>query len=351
MSSYSSVYHRARADHRLFAVLFELTYRCNLDCFFCYNDTSLQGELLGLTEYQAMLDDLAEMGVVQVTLSGGEPLAHPDFFAIGAHARRRGFVVRIKSNGHALDRRKVRRIMQEVDPFIVEISLHGARPETHDRQTRVPGSFDQLMANVEVMRELGLRIQFNSTLTAWNENEFEDMFALADRLQTRLQFDPQVTQKDDGDRSPLAITATKEAIDRLFRIQRKRNLARRESGRSAATKRRQENIPEVNHCGAGTSSLTIDPYGNVYPCVQWRRAVGSVREVSVPVIWSSSFELARVRQDSRDVKQHLERAGSGIRMVGFCPGIAEQIGGSPWHVYPHARERLALSLKVVEDNG
>jgi MoaA/NifB/PqqE/SkfB family radical SAM enzyme len=348
MSSYSAIYHRARASHRLYAVLFELTYRCNLDCFFCYNDTSLPGELLGVSEYRSMLDDLADMGVVQVTLSGGEPLAHPEFFAIGAHARTRGFVVRIKSNGHALDRRKVRRIMEEIDPFMVELSLHGARPETHDRQTRVPGSFDQLMANVAVMRELGLRIKFNSTLTAWNEGEFEAMFALADRVQVPLEFDPLVTQKDDGDRSPLRITASNAAIAKLMRVQRDRSLAAARRHETPAKQGRNEHIPEVNHCGAGTASLTVDPYGNVYPCVQWRRELGNVRQTSLPQMWSSSLELARVRQESRDVKQRLEREKPGIRTVGFCPGVAEQLGGNAAKVYPQAEDRLALSLALVD---
>ena len=40
--------------------------------------------------------------MLNLTLSGGEPLAHPDFFLLGSRARELGFVVRVKSNGHAL---------------------------------------------------------------------------------------------------------------------------------------------------------------------------------------------------------------------------------------------------------
>ena len=119
---------------------------------------------------------------MNLTLTGGEPLAHPDFLALGARARELGFVVRVKSNGHALRGELARRLRDEIDPFLIEVSLHGATAATHDRQTRVPGSFDRLLANLRELRELGLRVKLNSTLTAWNEGEIAGMFALADAL-------------------------------------------------------------------------------------------------------------------------------------------------------------------------
>ena len=107
-------------ENRLFSVLIELTYRCNLDCFFCYNDLGLRGKPLAFEQYYALLQDLATMNVLNVALSGGEPLAHPDFFRIGARARDLGFVVRVKSNGHALRGELARRLRDDVDPFVVE---------------------------------------------------------------------------------------------------------------------------------------------------------------------------------------------------------------------------------------
>src|SRR4051812_17139184 len=248
-------------ENLLFSVLLELTYRCNLDCFFCYNDLSLKGEPLSREQYFRLLADLREMEVMNLTLSGGEPLAHPDFLALGARARELGFVVRIKSNGHALRGELARRIRDEIDPFLIEVSLHGATAAVHDRQTRVPGSFERLLANLAELRTLGLRVKLNSTLTAWNEGEIEAMFTLADALGLRLQVDPEVTPRDDGGREPLAVAPSPEGVLRLFRLQFER-------GRAAAA----GNPPEVarggddgtvptpvhKHCGAGSSGLAVD---------------------------------------------------------------------------------------------
>ena len=201
--AFTDTLQRTWRENILFSVLVELTYRCNLNCFFCYNDPHLRGAPLTTAQYVRFFEDLRELGALNLTFSGGEPLARADFFTLGRQARELGFVVRVKSNGHALNGRLARRLREEVDPFIVEISLHGARAETHDRQTRAPGSFGKLLANLGEMRALGLRIKLNSPLTAWNESEIEAMFALADDWDLPINIDPQITPRDDGDPGPL----------------------------------------------------------------------------------------------------------------------------------------------------
>ena len=64
-------------------MLLELTYRCNLDCFFCYNDTGLQGRAALAEQYRRLFEDLRDLRPLNLTLTGGEPLAHPEFFALG----------------------------------------------------------------------------------------------------------------------------------------------------------------------------------------------------------------------------------------------------------------------------
>lgn len=338
--------------HHLFSVMLELTYRCNLNCFFCYNDLGLKGQSLSTGDYLRLLRDLAALGVMNLTLTGGEPLAHPDFLRLGAEARGLGFVVRIKSNGHAFRGELARRIRREVDPFLVEVSLHGACAETHDRQTRIPGSFERLLDNLREMRALGLRVKLNSTLTRWNEDEIGAMFALADELGLRLQMGAEVSPRDDGDSEPLAITASLEGVRRLFRVNAER-AAKAMAGRDATGevgRAEDEMLPASSsdkHCGAGSSGLTIDPYGNVYPCVQWRRPVGNLHQRSIREIWSGSEELEEVRQVNREVRDMVAAQGTRGKLLGFCPGSAELATGSPSKLYA-AAERQADALERVQ---
>lgn len=339
-------------ENLLFSVLVELTYRCNLDCFFCYNDLALRGAPLSREQYFRFFDDLREMEVMNLSLSGGEPLAHPDFLALGARARELGFVVRIKSNGHALCGELARRVRDEVDPFLIEVSLHGASAATHDRQTRVPGSFDRLLANLEELNSLGLRVKLNSTLTAWNEGEIEGMFALADALGLPLQVDPEVTPKDDGSREPLQVAATREGVLRLFRLQFERG--RGAEGQAEVARGGDDGTlpaPVHKHCGAGSSGIAVDPYGNVYPCVQWRRPVGNLHQRSIQEIWRGSADLAEVRETTVEVKEKLHALGPGSHLLNFCPGSAATQTGSPLALYAAAAQRKELLEQVLEEEA
>jgi MoaA/NifB/PqqE/SkfB family radical SAM enzyme len=374
--SFGHLLQRTWRDNRLFSVLVELTYRCNLDCFFCYNDLALRGQPLSFEQYCDFFGDLRELEVLNLTLSGGEPLAHPDFLRLGARARELGFVVRIKSNGHALRGTMARRVRDEIDPFLIEISLHGATAAVHDRQTREPGSFDRLLQNLGELRRLGLRIKLNSTLTAWNEHEVEATMALADRLELPLQIDPEVTPRDDGSREPLSISPSREGVLWLFELLAKRAAAAQaapaedslagDTGagtggggtRVPVQAMRQADdglVPAAagKHCGAGSAGIAVDPYGNVYPCVQWRRPVGNLHEQSIRDIWAGSAALADVRALTVEAKKMVDGYGAAGAFLNFCPGNAAALGGDPLRVYPaaHSRMELAQEAQAAQEAG
>jgi MoaA/NifB/PqqE/SkfB family radical SAM enzyme len=353
--SFSSVVHKAWQRNQLFSALIELTYRCNLDCYFCYNDLSLRGQPLSRDQYFELLEGLRALGALNVVLSGGEPLAHPDFFEIGRRARELGFVTRVKSNGHALGRAVARRIREEVDPFVVELSLHGATAPTHDRQTRVPGSFDRLLENIGEAREAGLRLQINSTLTGWNEHELTQMIALVESLGIRMQIDPEVSPKDDGDSEPLSIRASREAVQQLFRLQAEQGERAASTGAGLGVVREGDDLlPEATpasrsskHCAAGSATIAVDPFGSVFPCVQWRRAVGNLHEHSIETIWGGAPELDEVRRTTEEVKAMIQSGGGARALMSFCPGAAESQTGSPLGLYPAAAARKGLREEAM----
>ena len=53
------------------------------------------------------------MQTLHLMLTGGEPMMHPDLFAIGSKARELGFVIRIRTNGHRLNRRTAERLKRQ----------------------------------------------------------------------------------------------------------------------------------------------------------------------------------------------------------------------------------------------
>ena len=328
--------------HILFSVMLELTYSCNLECFYCYNDVNATGRRMELEDYLRFLDEAQELGMMNLTLSGGEPLASPNFFDLGRAARDMGLVVRIKTNGHSLDKVTALRIKSEIDPFNLDISLHGANAESHDRQTQVPGSFGRLMQNLQTMREVGLRLKLNAVLTSWNENEIEAMYRLADDLGLNLQMSPLVSARDDGNRGPLAIAPSFRGVERLLVFQKKRRPTAENTDNGTGGDCEGDGPQLKQHCGAGASSVTVDPFGNVLPCVQWRQPMGNLHEQSISEIWATSSRLAEVRQITTDLKTTVEEIGPKADSVGFCPALAEQIEGTPLTFDKASWERLKI---------
>jgi len=336
--SFATTVKRTWNENRLMNALIELTYACNLDCVFCYNDRTLPGTPLSDEQYRVLLADLARMGVLNLSLSGGEPLAHPSFFEIGRHARELGFVVRIKTNGHAVKPSAAERIRREIDPFMVEVSLHGATAATHDRQTRVPGSFVRLVRHVRGMTSARLRVQINGVLTRWNEAEVQGMLELADGLGVRIQIDDEVKPRDDGDLAPLALGATVSGKQRYAEALRARSPGSIEP--LPGEERKAAMVGTRKHCGAGSNTIAVDPYGNVLPCVQWRVPVGNLHESSLLDIWTGSSDLDGVRETVEEVHRRLSQYGENGHASRFCPGAAHTHHGDALALYPAATERL-----------
>ena len=312
---------KIRRQGLLHGVMLELTYRCNLDCFFCYNDRGLSGRPLTLADYRKLLEDLARMQVLFLALTGGEPLVHKDFFAIGRRARELGFAIRVKTGAHGLKGRLARRLKDEVDPLLTEISLHGATAEVHDRQTRVAGSFEKLMAAMPELVDLGLRPAFVSTLTSWNEHQVEEMFALVDGLGVSLRFQGPVGPRDDGDRTPLSIQPSPEGWDRVAAIAKQRREPAPADMECAPPRPRDAGEPEP-HCGAGSEEILIDPFGAVVPCLHLRWPAGNVHDRPIEEIWRSHV-FGDARQLSLDSAERIRREGP-LKVLGapmFCPGM------------------------------
>src|SRR5512137_202397 len=80
-NAFQALMQRARREHILYAVDWEMTHGCNLACVMCYNVPRPEPEL-STDEGLALLDQIAEAGALELTLTGGEVLTRRDFFTL-----------------------------------------------------------------------------------------------------------------------------------------------------------------------------------------------------------------------------------------------------------------------------
>src|SRR6267142_3368123 len=152
------------------SALFELTFVCNHACSFCYNCPTGQKEMTTQEVFDA-LQKLADFNILYLTLSGGEPLVRKDFFEIARRARELGFALRIYTNAFLIDEAMAKRIREIANPIEIEISIHGARPETHEMLTCVPGSLQRVINAVKHLRAQGIKVNLKCPITRDNQEE------------------------------------------------------------------------------------------------------------------------------------------------------------------------------------
>lgn len=156
------------------ACQWEITCRCNLRCVMCYTDCFNRPEFvrqeLTTSEILRIMDELAEAGTLELCLTGGEPMARTDFFDIYEHAVRTGFLVTVFTNGTLVTETHADRFAA-LPPHRIEISLHGATPETFERITQGRGSHDRCLNAVKLLLDRHVPLALKTTAMTLNRHE------------------------------------------------------------------------------------------------------------------------------------------------------------------------------------
>ena len=308
MNAYDSILQRACERRIPICAYMEVTYRCNLRCMHCYADCRDQVGELSLDEIMRVLDQLADAGALFLNLTGGEIAFRPDFPDILAASRARGFAVRLLTNGTLFDDDLVDRIAVH-DPMSVEISLYAAHPDLHDRITGVPGSFEKSLAALRRCRARGLNIAVKTMLLRHNLDAFDALENLARDLDARFAFDYMLVPSDSGAQRMSEHGLTDEDLDRFFDRR-----ARATSEPALAPD------PAAPLCGAGTGTVAVNPFGEVFPCLAIRESVGNLRRESFSSIWRS-IRLDKLRKSRYSDLETCKGCSVSAYCI-RCPGTA-----------------------------
>lgn len=164
---------------------FELTARCNFRCPMCYvhltpEEVERQGRELTAEQWIGLARQAADRGMVFALLTGGEPFLRPDFFEIYHAMKAMGLMLSINSNGSMIQGEILERLKED-PPFRVNISLYGGSRETYRRMCG-NDAFDQVIANIRALKEAGIDVQINVSITPYNRDDLEQVWNLAQEL-------------------------------------------------------------------------------------------------------------------------------------------------------------------------
>lgn len=153
-------------------VVWETTYKCNINCIHCGSDcTSIPKENeLTTAECLDIIEDLADIGAKVVTLSGGEPLLRKDIGVLASRIRTLGMHVAFISNGYLLNE-EMAQMLYSVHPVAYGVSIDAADPYIHDYIRGKQGVFNHLETAIELLHKYKLNPNVVTTVHKLNYDQ------------------------------------------------------------------------------------------------------------------------------------------------------------------------------------
>ncbi len=291
------------SESRPYTLVAELTYACPLRCVYCSNpvDYARHADALDTDGWLKVLRDAEGLGVVQLNLTGGEPLLRKDLEALVAEAERLQLYTNLITSGIPATRERLARL-RDLGLDNVQISVQDVAAAGADR---IAGrhTFERKLRVARWVKELGLPLTLNIVLHRENLGHVEEMIAFAEEL--------------SADRLELANTQYLgwALVNRKALLPTAEQLAQAREIAAAARERlkgRMEILfvtpdyyverPKACMDGWGRRFLLVSPDGLVLPCHLAHTLPGltweSVRQRPLADIWHDSEALNAFRGEA-----------------------------------------------------
>jgi MoaA/NifB/PqqE/SkfB family radical SAM enzyme len=255
----------ADTDHPVLAHLIP-TRRCNIACAYC-NEYDHTSDPVPIAEMIRRVDLLANLGLSIITLSGGEPLLHPELDDLIRHIRKRGIIASLITNGYLLGVERIRRL-NEAGLEYMQISIDNMEPdETSMKSFRVLDSKLLLLAAYA-----DFDVNINSVLGAGVDRP-DDAYLIAERARD-LGFTSTVGIIHDSSGQLRPLTEKEQSVFHRIKALGKRSYSRIDQF--------QKNIaqgkPNDWRCRAGGRYVYVCEDGLVHYCSQQRGYPGTPLE-------------------------------------------------------------------------
>ena len=296
---------------------FELTARCNFNCPMCYVHLSSEqvrqrGGELTAQQWLQIAEAARDKGMIFALLTGGEPLVRKDFFEIYDGMRQMGLILTINSNGSMLQGEILERFLEN-PPFRFNISLYGGCNETYQNMCGLP-VYDRVKENIRSLRKAGVDVSLNLSITPYNRNDLEKIFADAEELDVNVKASsymyPPIRVNDNEYGSGNRLSAEESAVCSVawdcLRYSPE-EFALRAENMAKLRGLEQEGCPveegEGVRCRAGSTSFWMTWDGKMTPCGMMTTPEVKPLEVGFEAAW-----------------EELRKQVSEIRLPGKCTG-------------------------------
>ena len=315
------------------ALITEVTHRCPLHCVYCSNPTELapRAEELTTEQWSRVFRQAAEAGVLQLDLTGGEPLARPDLVDLVKSARTAGLYINLITSGLPMDEPRLNSLITAGLDHL-QLSFQGARPATAAEVSNTK-THEQKLRVLEWLKSRRVAVTLNFVIHRANLDQLAEMLAIAESsCATRVEFaHVQYYGWAFANREKLmpsrgqvlqSIEFFKEAQDRL------RGKLRVEY----VVPDYHAKFPKACMGGWGRKLMLITPRGDALPCHAAAVIPGlrfeNVKEKSLREIWESSEAFQKFRGEDW-MREPCKSCDRRTQDFGGCRCQAMLLAGDP----------------------
>lgn len=275
------------------SVMFELTYNCSEQCIHCYNpgatrnnaEISHRGdrEELDFDDYKRIIDELYDLGLAKVCLSGGDPFSKTIAWDIIDYLYCKGIATSVYTNGQRIVNQVKR--LADYYPLLVGVSIYSGKAEDHDYITRINGSWEKSMNVVKQLSSLGVSMNLKCCVMKPNVKSYYLVADIAKQYGAVPQFEVSLTDSVDGDK---CVSKYLRLTPELLEIVLGDDNIPLYVGKEAPNYGGQKRLLDNNACGAGNQTFCITPEGNVQPCSAFPCPFGNLKKDSFKTIMVSA---------------------------------------------------------------
>jgi len=320
-------------DYKMLYAIIELTMKCNMRCMHCGSacKEALEDELT-TEEMLNLCDDLGEMGLKCVTLSGGEPTTRPDWYEIAKRCVKNNIYTNMITNGWELDDETLKKA-EDAGINTLAISIDGMK-ETHDRIRKV-GSYEKSMQAFKNMQKYNLVPAAITTVHKQNIDQLEDLFKCLKEVgvqtwQIQIALPMGNFKKHEAEcikpkDVQTIIDFAYSKIDDDMMIDLADCIGYYSKKEIALNKKRMGKNGIWNGCTAGKYSIGILCNGDVVGCTSIRAKEfieGNIRKRPLKEIWEDEecFKWNR-NLKKEDLKGNCKECQYGERCLGGCSNL------------------------------
>lgn len=294
----------ALAEHEVglpIGMLAELTHRCPLQCPYCSNPAKLlkANAELSTEEWQRVFSEVADLGLLQVHLSGGEPTLRPDLELLITSLSKRGVYSNLITAGVMVSRDRLEALV-EAGLEHLQLSIQGADAKTTELIGHYKGGFEQKLETAKHTRDLGLPLTINAPVHRHNIDQVEQFIQLALDLDAERVEIANVQYYGWAYLNRSVLMPSRDKVERQVEIVEKAKAELRGVLTiDFVTPDYYADYPKPCMGGWGTDAMVITPEGKVLPCHAAETiptlTFDNIKDKSMEDIWyhSSAFNAYR----------------------------------------------------------